>query len=57
MKLAFDDHEREMFGLGVIYRREDMPSQQENMWIYKDSKVPLYERRTSKERVLEKLKA
>ena len=55
MKLAFDDHEREMFGLGIIYKREDIPTQEDNMWFYKDSKKPLYERKAAIERVLHKL--
>ena len=55
MKLAFDDHEREMFGLGIIYKRENIPTQEDNMWFYKDSRKPLYERKAAIERVLHKL--
>ena len=55
LKLAFDDHDREMFGLGIIYKREDIPTQEDNMWFYKDSKKPLYERKAAIERVLHKL--
>lgn len=55
LKLALDDHEKEMFGLGIIYQREGILTQEEKTGFYKNSRYPLYERRSSLDKVLHKL--
>ncbi len=45
-----------MFGLGIFYRKDNVPTMEENIELYKSDKTPLYERRVDINKVLEKLK-
>ena len=56
MNLAFKNLDEEMFGLGVIYKKDNVPTMEENIELYKSDKTPLYERRVDINKVLEKLK-
>ena len=46
LNLAFENHEKEMFGLGVIYKRNGVKTLNENINVYKESDIPLYERKS-----------
>ena len=56
ISLAFKNLDEEMFGLGIIYRKDNVPTMEENIELYKSDKTPLYERRVDVNKVLEKLK-